>query len=74
MTYTPFKMRGPSLYNSPAKQGVKGPEDTEVIQGIKEAKFEDEGQQIIGRVNSGEISQEEGNRLLSIHQEKVANA
>ena len=127
MAYTPFKMKGPSLYNSPTKQlkpsfmseedihrqninvhgqpekgsvkesewikegrlteegkkkpwvpgpakQVKGPEETEVIKGIKSSKLEDEGQQIIGRVDRGEITQEEGNRLLSLHQDKAIAA
>ena len=35
----------------------------------QEAKGENEGQQIIGRVKRGEISQEEGNKLLSALQD-----
>jgi len=35
----------------------------------QEAKGENEGQQIIGRVKRGEISQEEGNKLLAALQD-----
>ena len=80
----PFKMKGWSGYqSSPAKQkeeslnvkkGSAADNKTKIAEAneeskAQEAKGENEGQQIIGRVKRGEISQEEGNKLLSALQD-----
>jgi len=65
----PFKMRGWSGYqSSPAKQ--VDPVEEEKAQS---AKAENEGQQIIGKVDRGEITQEEGNKQLAALQDAQNN-
>ena len=66
-----YTMNGFSGFgNSPIKQNdkVKITEANEESK-AQEAKGENEGQQIIGRVKRGEISQEEGNKLLAALQD-----
>jgi len=66
-----YNMKGFSGFgNSPAKQTVKNftKEEANEESKAQEAKAENEGQQIIGRIDRGEISQEEGNKQLAILQ------
>jgi len=66
-----YNMKGFSGFvSSPAKQKARNFTAAEAKEESKaqEAKGENEGQQIIGRVKRGEISQDEGNRLLKILQ------
>lgn len=59
-----YKMNGFSGFgHSPVKQTTEVDPNKEAK--AQDAKAEDEGQQIIGRVDRGEITQEEGNKLLS---------
>jgi hypothetical protein len=69
-----YNMRGFSGFgNSPMKQtketlDVKAGSVADDKTKIAEAKAENEGQQIIGKVDRGEISKEEGNKQLAILQ------
>ena len=65
-----YNMRGFSGFgNSPAKQAKNfTKEEANEESKAQEAKAENEGQQIIGRVKRGEITQEEGNKQLAVLQ------
>jgi hypothetical protein len=63
-----FKMRGFGGFgNSPVKQAARNftPEEANEETKAQQSKAEHEGQQVIGQVDRGEISQLDGNKSLN---------